>query len=86
MKLFNYKDWWCWVLYFFVGVALVEFIKGYENIQMWKWGYWSIDWIIPTVILVILWLTNNYILSERRWKWIKQEFRKQDKKEKEVKG
>jgi uncharacterized membrane protein YhfC len=65
-----YKDWWTYVYYGVFIWCIWDLINALDTLQRWKWGYFSIDMIPAILILFLLCVINNYIISERRWKYI----------------
>ena len=69
----RYKDWFFWVDWTLVVIILVQGIIYFDTLIRWKWGYWSID-LIPATILLVSWIiVRNKIIENRRWKWTKEQ-------------
>ena len=52
--MFNYKDWWGWTFWIVLIFIVSDIVNNIDTLQRWKWGYWSID-LIPTTIVLVLW-------------------------------
>ena len=78
MKFFNPKDWWDWVSWGGIIYIIIGGILTIGTWEQWKWGYFSIDIIPYLMILYLLWEVEKYIKRERKWKWIKEKFAKDE--------
>jgi len=47
--------WWS----FFI-ITIIDILKNLNTLQRWKWGYWSIDLIPGTIILILLYFISQY--------------------------
>ncbi len=68
-----YKDWLNWFTYIVIAIVVCDFIRYYDTLVRWKWGYYSIDLIPSYLILIMAWSIYDYVLNGRRWKWINQQ-------------
>lgn len=46
----------------FMPMAVFMFLYGFNNLIIWKWGFWSEDWIITFIIIGLL---MGWLLSMR---------------------
>jgi len=65
MKIFDYKDWWSWVYWIFLIWIVFDVIININTLQRWKWGYWSLDLIPATVMLIGLFIATTIISNIR---------------------
>lgn len=79
--MFNYRDWWSWVFWFFFIIATIDLISALPTLERWKWGYWSIDLIPGLIIILFLYLVNQFVWSSRT----SQRIRELEQKIKELK-
>ena len=79
--IFNYKDWWTWTFWIIFLYAFVDLLSNLDTLVRWKWGYYSIDLIPATLILLLLGWVNHEIGHHRYEKYIEQELDKCRKQE-----
>ena len=72
INFFNYKDWLAYVHYSVIIIVLLDFFNYKDTLVRWKWGYWSIDLIPATIILLTYTMFYTYIITYRNSKRIRK--------------
>lgn len=75
LKNFIYNfAWWS----FFV-VATVGIIQGYDSLERWKYGYFTVDWIPSLMIYMLLYMISVTVRINRLYRIINQKEVKHDR-------
>ncbi len=68
--IFNYRDWFSWANGFVIILVVYQYIIYWDTLVRWKWGFWSIDLIPATIILVVWWMIFTTIRMNRLSDWV----------------
>ncbi len=63
--IFNYRDWVSWAHWSVIIFVIFQYIIYWDTLVRWKWGFWSIDLIPATVILLFWWMIFTSIRINR---------------------